>query len=524
MSPAPIPKRKKPSPLATEKKASPLATDPRKRARQLSGAEAAQARAEAVWAGLAAPSAPPPPPMFPPSPPPHPPIYFDVYTLDVGGTKLFGRLDLSGAERLTFGRDAEHVDVPLDHVSISRHHATIRFEGDVTYIADMKSNNGTFVVTAPGEADERVTTSRLREGSVLRFGLSPYRYVLRRSEGGLPRPAGDTWPRLAELARRRAARNAGRPSRRSRTRRRSRSGCGPSRSRPCRRRRRRHTTGTATGAATGAGGRRTRAIATAAGRRRVPAPTSASAWRTARRASGRRPVRPRSRRAWPTGRRALALRRVPAAGLRPARLPSRRASRTARRALALRRVPERATRAVATAGRAGRYRRMISHRASPLRRLFRTRADTRKIYVGNMRKSASDPEIKAFFAAAGEVTEVQRAVDAERLLLRHVRVSRCRDQGHRHDAIRGFSGKENHHSAYGPREKGAVQILDRLGLVQSRRPLQLLAQWASGSRSRWLRGRRRWPSRAARRAAPAARKRPAPPKCFCASPRLDAPA
>ena len=198
MSPAPLPKRKKPSPLATEKKASPLATDPRKRPRQLSGAEAAQARAEAVWAGLAAPAAPPPPPTFPPSPPPHPPIYFDVYTLD-GGTKLFGRLDLSGAERLTFGRDAEHVDVPLDHVSISRHHATIRFEGDVTYIADMKSNNGTFVVTAPGEADERVTTSRLREGSVLRFGLSPYRYVLRRSEGGLPRPAGDTWPRLAEL-------------------------------------------------------------------------------------------------------------------------------------------------------------------------------------------------------------------------------------------------------------------------------------------------------------------------------------
>ena len=38
MSPAPIPKRKKPSPLATEKKASPLATDPRKRAKQLSGA------------------------------------------------------------------------------------------------------------------------------------------------------------------------------------------------------------------------------------------------------------------------------------------------------------------------------------------------------------------------------------------------------------------------------------------------------------------------------------------------------
>ena len=46
MSPAPLPKRKKPSPLATQKKASPLATDPRKRSKQLSGAEAAQARAE----------------------------------------------------------------------------------------------------------------------------------------------------------------------------------------------------------------------------------------------------------------------------------------------------------------------------------------------------------------------------------------------------------------------------------------------------------------------------------------------
>ena len=88
--------------------------------------------------------------------------------------------------------------MPLDHVSISRHHATMRFEGGVTYVADMKSNNGTFVA-APGGADERVTTSRLREGSVVRFGAAPRLYVLRCSAGGLPRPAGDTWPRLAEL-------------------------------------------------------------------------------------------------------------------------------------------------------------------------------------------------------------------------------------------------------------------------------------------------------------------------------------
>ena len=33
--------------------------------------------------------------------------------------------------------------------------------------------------------------------------------------------------------------------------------------------------------------------------------------------------------------------------------------------------------------------------------------------MGNMRKPARDSEVKAFFAAAGEVTEVQRAVEAD---------------------------------------------------------------------------------------------------------------
>ena len=162
-------------------------------------------------------------------------------------------------------------------------------------------------------------------------------------------------------------------------------------------------------------------------------------------------------------------------------------------------------------------------------------ADPRKVYVGNMRKSASESEIKAFFAAAGEVTEVQRPVEADGATKGFCFVTFASpdavDQGHRHDAIRGISGKENHHSADGPREKAAVQILDRLGLVQSRRPLQLLAQWASGSlrgRGHWpIRGRRRWPSRAAHGTAAACR----PPRGFgptalseAVRRRLDAPA
>ena len=174
----------------------------------------------------------------------------------------------------------------------------------------------------------------------------------------------------------------------------------PDRSRPCRRRRL-HTTGAANGAA----GRRTRAIAIAAGRRRVPAPTSASAWRTARRASGRRPVRPRSRLAWPTGRRALApaespatlarkKRPAPRAGPPPGPSPFEARLRTARRALALRRVPERATRAVATAGGAGRYRRMISHRASSVNVSAASSdgADPRKVRVKNITYTASEPD------------------------------------------------------------------------------------------------------------------------------------
>ena len=249
-----VPPPAPPSPAspAIKKKASPL--DPRKRAKtQPSVAEAALARAEAVWAGSSTPAArpaslpapvqgsalksaqasalalssarvgrpasqadmakvaaavaraqppapsPPPPPTPPPTPPP--PVYFDVYTAD-GGTKLFGRVDLSGAEKLTFGRDAPHVDVPLEHASALRHHATIRFEGDVAYLADMKSSHGTYV-TPPGGTEERITTARLRDGSVVRFGESTRRYVLRRSEPGVaspPRSAAATSSRLFEIA------------------------------------------------------------------------------------------------------------------------------------------------------------------------------------------------------------------------------------------------------------------------------------------------------------------------------------
>ena len=139
--------RRAPRPRSAGRAAYPSGRSRRLKASPLAGRAASRRRGRA---GAEA---------FPPPPPPHPPIYFDVYTLD-GGGKLFGRLDLSGAERLTFGRDA-HVDVPLDHVSISRHHATIRFEGGVTYVADMKST------TVPSSSWRRTgpTSASRRRGS-----------------------------------------------------------------------------------------------------------------------------------------------------------------------------------------------------------------------------------------------------------------------------------------------------------------------------------------------------------------------
>ena len=103
-----------------------------------------------------APPKPPPPPPQNMKPPPK--IYFDVLRGEGDDEgELLGRLDLSGASQLTFGRDASRVDVPLEHGSVSRHHATITFDADVAYISDFKSTHGTYVTTPDG-GEEKIST------------------------------------------------------------------------------------------------------------------------------------------------------------------------------------------------------------------------------------------------------------------------------------------------------------------------------------------------------------------------------
>ena len=131
---------------------------------------------------------PPPPPAQVPSGKPPPQVYFDVLRgegEDEG--ELLGRMDLSGASQLTFGRDASRVDVPLEHGSISRHHATITFDADVAYISDIKSTHGTSVTPVDGTKEKITTLTRLDEGSSVQFGESSRRYVLRRSAQGVIR-------------------------------------------------------------------------------------------------------------------------------------------------------------------------------------------------------------------------------------------------------------------------------------------------------------------------------------------------
>ncbi len=125
---------------------------------------------------------------------PPPPLYFDV----MRGDDSLGRLDLSGAARLTFGRDApERVDVPLDHPSASRHHATMVFErvadgpaggtAPAAYLRDEGSTHGTTLdgrrLPARGDGE------RLRPGMVVRFGESTRSYVYREASAAAAGPA-----------------------------------------------------------------------------------------------------------------------------------------------------------------------------------------------------------------------------------------------------------------------------------------------------------------------------------------------
>ena len=271
MSPAPIPKRKKVAPRDGEGRppdgpAEGQAAGRRGRAgaRGRLGRPGRAVRAVAaanVSAAAAAAS----------------PICFRAYTLD-GGIEA---LRAPGPVR----RRASHVRPRRARRRAARprvHLAPPRYDPPRrrTHIVDMKSTTHLRRHGA-GRADERVTTSRLREERP----PSVCRPTAAAPQARLPRPAGH----VAAAGRARASSSGakrGRPSRRSRTRRRSRSGA-PESPRP-RRRRRRHTTGAATGAGGPHEGDRT-AVLSMSPRANPAAPGGP------RGAPGPPPVRPRSR-------------------------------------------------------------------------------------------------------------------------------------------------------------------------------------------------------------------------------------
>ena len=72
-------------------------------------------------------------------------------------------------DRLTIGR-TEQNDIQLKAAYISRRHAVIATEGDVTRVIDWGSKNGVFVNSA------RVTEHFLKNGDIVAIGTAKFRY------------------------------------------------------------------------------------------------------------------------------------------------------------------------------------------------------------------------------------------------------------------------------------------------------------------------------------------------------------
>lgn len=67
-------------------------------------------------------------------------------------------------------------DIVINDRSVSREHARLVLNGAVLTITDLRSQNGTFV------GDERVHSSQVRIGQVIRFGAAPFRLALESSD------------------------------------------------------------------------------------------------------------------------------------------------------------------------------------------------------------------------------------------------------------------------------------------------------------------------------------------------------
>jgi hypothetical protein len=100
--------------------------------------------------------------------------------------------DLAGPE-LTVGRLPDN-QIPIEHASISGHHAVLKLAGLDYVITDLESTNGTRI------NGERVTEQQLRRNDILRLGNIELLYDSEHAPPGQPMPTPSERVDLGECA------------------------------------------------------------------------------------------------------------------------------------------------------------------------------------------------------------------------------------------------------------------------------------------------------------------------------------
>ena len=93
-------------------------------------------------------------------------------------------------ECLSIGRQSDN-DIPIDDFKVSRYHAQVLTQGNISYLHDLNSTNGTFI------RDERVNVSKLEHADTFKIG--PYDFVFTQStisEFPQPKPEKDATRQL----------------------------------------------------------------------------------------------------------------------------------------------------------------------------------------------------------------------------------------------------------------------------------------------------------------------------------------
>eukprot|EP01032_Pedospumella_encystans_P021033 gene21033-23874_t len=99
---------------------------------------------------------------------------FELEVLKEGS--IVATIPLKGKAYFTLGRQHDAVDIPMDHMSISRMHAVLNFRDDgALMLRDLGSAQGTLLNKKPCEKDSYY---RVYVGDLLKFGASTRQYIV----------------------------------------------------------------------------------------------------------------------------------------------------------------------------------------------------------------------------------------------------------------------------------------------------------------------------------------------------------